>query len=455
MVSLHYDKGTIIVDGLAYIPYTMLDPKIKKYRALAMHYHSIVEYLKASKIEYEDHVLDLIPMQRLKSNITLRDYQSKALKQWIYAGMKGCIVLPTGSGKTMIGIKAIEHLNLASLVVVPTLDLMEQWVSSLADALSLSKDEIGMIGGGNDRLKAITVITYDSAYIRVGAIGNRFALIVFDEVHHLPAPGYRSIAELMAAPYRLGLTATIEREDGLHQDLPLLLGAGVVFSIDARELAERSYLARFAIERRYVRLSADEMDEYSKNYELYMQGMNTLGIEPGINGFKRLIMLSNRSKVAREALLARNKALSIALNSSAKIEEVREILAEHNDAKIIVFTQHNDLAYRIAREFLIPLITHNTSKEERMDILNGFREGRYRAIVTSKVLDEGIDVPDAEVGVIVSGTGSSREFVQRLGRLLRPKGGKNALLIEIVSRETREMLMSRKRKRSVRADMSK
>ncbi|MEM3124790.1 MAG: DEAD/DEAH box helicase family protein, partial [Candidatus Nitrosocaldus sp.] len=365
MVSLHYDKGTIIVDGLAYIPYTMLDPKIKKYRALAMHYHSIVEYLKASKIEYEDHVLDLIPMQRLKSNITLRDYQSKALKQWIYAGMRGCIVLPTGSGKTMIGIKAIEHLNLASLVVVPTLDLMEQWVSSLADALSLSKDEIGMIGGGNDRLKAITVITYDSAYIRVGAIGNRFALIVFDEVHHLPAPGYRSIAELMAAPYRLGLTATIEREDGLHQDLPLLLGAGVVFSIDARELAERSYLARFAIERRYVRLSADEMDEYSKNYELYMQGMNTLGIEPGINGFKRLIMLSNRSKVAREALLARNKALSIALNSSAKIEEVREILAEHNDAKIIVFTQHNDLAYRIAREFLIPLITHNTSKEER------------------------------------------------------------------------------------------
>jgi superfamily II DNA or RNA helicase len=172
-----------------------------------------------------------------------------------------------------------------------------------------------------------------------------------------------------------------------------------------------------------------------------------------MNGFKRLIMLSNRSKVARDALLARNRALSIALNSSAKIEEVREILAEHNGAKIIVFTQHNDLAYRIAREFLIPLITHNTSKEERVDILKGFREGVYRAIVTSKVLDEGIDVPDAEVGVIVSGTGSSREFVQRLGRLLRPKGSKSALLIEIVSRETREMLMSRKRKRSVRADM--
>ncbi|MEM4345240.1 MAG: helicase-related protein, partial [Candidatus Nitrosocaldus sp.] len=131
--------------------------------------------------------------------------------------------------------------------------------------------------------------------------------------------------------------------------------------------------------------------------------------------------------------------------------ELREVLAEHNDAKMIIFTQHNDLAYRIAREFLIPLITHNTSKAERADILKGFKEGMYRAIVTSKVLDEGIDVPDAEVGVIVSGTGSSREFVQRLGRLLRPKkGNKSAILIEIVSSETREMLMSSKRKRSVR-----
>ncbi|MEM0029917.1 MAG: DEAD/DEAH box helicase family protein [Candidatus Nitrosocaldus sp.] len=450
-VSLHYDKGTIIVDGLAYAPYTVLDPKINKYRALAMHHSSIVEYLKASNIEYEDHVLDLIPLKRISSRLRLRDYQSKALRQWIDAGMRGCIVLPTGSGKTVIGIKAIESVNLASLVVVPTLDLMDQWVSSLTSAFSLSNDEIGMIGGGNDRLKAITVITYDSAYIRAPAIGNKFALVVFDEVHHLPAPGYRNIAELVAAPYRLGLTATIEREDGLHKDIPLLLGAGVVFSIDARELADRSYLAGFTIERRYVRLSDDEMDEYKKSYELYMQGLNTLGIMPGINGFKRLIMISNKSKVAREALLARNKALSIALNSSSKIEELREVLAEHNDAKMIIFTQHNDLAYRIAREFLIPLITHNTSKDERADILKGFKEGMYRAIVTSKVLDEGIDVPDAEVGVIVSGTGSSREFVQRLGRLLRPKkGNKSAILIEIVSSETREMLMSSKRKRSVR-----
>ncbi|MEM4277834.1 MAG: hypothetical protein QXG53_01880, partial [Candidatus Nitrosocaldus sp.] len=97
-VSLHYDKGTIIVDGLAYAPYTVLDPKINKYRALAMHHSSIVEYLKASNIEYEDHVLDLIPLKRISSRLRLRDYQSKALRQWIDAGMRGCIVLPTGSG---------------------------------------------------------------------------------------------------------------------------------------------------------------------------------------------------------------------------------------------------------------------------------------------------------------------------------------------------------------------
>ncbi|MCS6768083.1 MAG: DEAD/DEAH box helicase family protein [Candidatus Nitrosocaldus sp.] len=449
-VSLRYDKGTIIVDGMVHVPYTVFDPKINRYRALAMHYPAIVEYLKASRIDYEDHVLDLIPIKKVSSRLLLRDYQSRALRRWLDSGMKGCIVLPTGSGKTMIGIKAIESVSLASLVVVPTLDLVEQWVSSLADAFSISREEIGVIGGGEDRLKAITVITYDSAYIRAPSIGNRFALLVFDEVHHLPAQGYRSIAELMAAPYRLGLTATVEREDGLHQDIPMLLGAGVVFSVSAGELAEKRYLARFTIERRYVRLTEEEMDEYRRNYELYMNCLDALGIEHGLNGFRRLIMLSNRNRMAREALLARNKALSIALNSSAKIEELREILAEYNGAKMIIFTQHNDQAYRVSREFLIPLITHNTGKDERTDILRGFRDGTYRAIVTSKVLDEGIDVPDAELGVILSGTGSSREFVQRLGRLLRPKDGKSALLIEIVSRETREMLMSSKRKRSVR-----
>jgi superfamily II DNA or RNA helicase len=184
---------------------------------------------------------------------------------------------------------------------------------------------------------------------------------------------------------------------------------------------------------------------------------------------EKLIIMSGRNRTAREALLARNKAMNVALNSRAKIEELREILAENKGAKTIIFTQHNSLVHEISDKFLIPLITHKTIKEERQDVLKGFKEGRYMAIVTSKVLDEGVDIPDAELGVILSGTGSAREFIQRLGRLLRPnphnnsgssgssrttssnyKDYKKARLIEIISSETKETVTSARRKRALK-----
>jgi superfamily II DNA or RNA helicase len=163
-------------------------------------------------------------------------------------------------------------------------------------------------------------------------------------------------------------------------------------------------------------------------------------------------MMSGRSSIARQAVLARNKAMDIALNSKSKIEELREILSENKGRKTIIFTQHNKLVYNISDQFLIPFITYKSSKAERQDALQGFKDGRYTALVTSKVLDEGVDVPDAEIGIIVSGTGSSREFIQRLGRLLRPKPYSNtkAKLIEIVSSGTREMGTSAKRKKAFR-----
>ena len=166
--------------------------------------------------------------------------------------------------------------------------------------------------------------------------------------------------------------------------------------------------------------------------------------------FKRLIIISSKNIMARHALLARNKAMDIALNSRSKIDEIRKILCEYKDIKTIIFTQHNKLVYEISDIFLIPFITHKSSKEEREDVINGFKDGRYKAIVTSKVLDEGIDVPDAQLGILVSGTGSSREFIQRLGRLLRPKNDNSqAKLIEIISSGTSEALTSQKRHRTI------
>lgn len=492
---LRYDRGTIVIEGLAHIPFATLDPRINALRAQAMYYPNIVEYLKESGIEYDDRVyfsdaLTFLPLDHHYNNnddfsspssssslssqssplLSLRDYQQKAFDNWVNAGLRGCVVLPTGSGKTLVGVKAIEKANAASLVVVPTLDLVDQWTSVLSRyfaADSNTTKKIGNLGGGVEDIQPITVSTYDSAYLRAAFLGNKFRLVVFDEVHHLAAPGYRTIAEQMATPFRLGLTATIEREDELHRDLPRLVGE-VVFQVSPDVLARQKHLAQYEVERRRVELLPEELVEYKANMRKYHECLNRLGGVVGDSAVARytislekLIMMSGRNPLAREALLARNRATNIALNSKAKLEELKEILAENKGAKTIIFTQHNNMVYEISDKFLIPFITHKTGKDERQDVLKGFKDGRYTAIVTSKVLDEGVDVPDAELGIIVSGTGSAREFIQRLGRLLRPKtrgtiekddnNGKKAKLIEIISSETREeTITSAKRKKALK-----
>ena len=426
-VNLYYDKGSIVISGINQIPYSLIDPRTNQLRAQALHYQDIITYLQNSGIQYNNNVMDLIPLPNLKIEniqLSLRSYQKKAIENWITAGKKGCIILPTGSGKTIIAIKLIEMVNSSTLIVVPTLDLMEQWTKFLSKYFQ--KIEIGNIGGGISNITGITVSTYDSAFIRSSFIGNKFGFVIFDELHHLAAPGYRTIAEQFISPYRLGLTATYEREDNLHLDFPRLVG-GIVYQSFVNELAKDKHIASFIVEKRYVKLLPEEEIEYHKNYDQYLSYLQQLGIRYGQSGFQKLIMISGKNQYARNALLARNKALDIALNSESKIEELRKILIENPHMKTIIFTQHNKLVYLISNKFLIPFITHKSSKQEREDALNGFRDGRYRVLVTSKVLDEGVDVPDAELGIIVSGTGSKREFIQRLGRLLRTKpNNKNA-----------------------------
>ena len=449
--NLRYDNGTVVVTGMTHIPFASADPRTGYMRAQALYYRNIVEFLKQSEIECDDYVLDLIPSPNIlidnkKVHLTLREYQQKALDNWVKVGKRGCVVLPTGAGKTIIGVRAIEIVNSASIVIVPTIDLMDQWASVISKYFPDTK--VGNLGGGIDDIEPITVSTYDSAYLRASVLGNKFALMIFDEVHHLAAPGYRTIAEQFASPFRLGLTATIEREDALHKDFPKLVG-GVVFQAHSSELAKNKHLAPYEIERRQIDMLPEELEEYNKNFVTYQICLKKIGLKMQYAGsFRRLIMMSGRSKAAREAILARNKAMDIALNSRAKIEELKKILTEYRGQKTILFTQHNKLVYDISDEFLIPFITHKSSKQERQDALSGFREGRYNVIVTSKVLDEGVDVPDAELGIILSGTGSSREYIQRLGRLLRPKSDSNkkAKLIEIISSGTREIGTSAKRK---------
>jgi len=452
--KLFFDKGTIRIEGseLIRIPDTKYDDRTKILRSYGLHYSEIIEYLKKSDLDFVDNVPDFIPSPIFQiKNLELRDYQEQAIQNWEKSSMRGCVILPTGAGKTAIGIKAIQKVNASTLVIVPTIDLMEQWSNNISKYLSSSNHNlpnisVGKLGGGEDDLQAITVATYDSAYLRASSIGNQFKLIIFDEVHHLPAPGYRSIAEQFIAPYRLGLTATIEREDELHELIPYLTG-GVVFRLGSQELSAQKHLAEYTIDRIQVNLTSEEQTEYEVNHTKFLTNLRQLGFKvPSMYNLKRLIMMSNKNKIAREAMLARNKANEIALNSQAKIDELQKILQQNKKIKTIIFTQNNKMVYTLSNKFLIPNITYRTIKEERRNVLEGFKSGRYNVVVTSRVLDEGVDVPDAELGIIMSGTGSGRELIQRLGRILRPKqDGRKARLVEIVSKHTRETNTSAKR----------
>ena len=443
MLLLRYDRGSLLIHGEVGTPYGQWDPRVGAFRAMAIYYREVLAYLDRSRILYRDEAANPPPVSTLSCRAELRSYQKAALDAWFDAGRRGVVVLPTAAGKTFVALKAIEKLNVATLVVVPTLDLLDQWRQLLSNQFGI---EVGAYGGGDDMLRSLTVSTYDSAYIRAEQLGAKFMFIIFDEVHHLPAPSYSQIAEMYIAPYRMGLTATYEREDGGHHDLPRLVG-GRVYQLEVDALAGK-HLSPYTHEQILVDLTPDEQKLYRREYGVftnYLKRKRVVLRSP--EDFRRFIMRTGSDPEAREALLARNKALKTALNSEAKIKALGEFLNVYGEEKILMFTRYNQLVYRISRRFLIPAITYQTPREERKEILEKFKAGEYRAIVTSQVLDEGVDVPDASVGFILGGTGSSREYIQRLGRILRKRAGKQAKLIEIVARETVETRISQRRHR--------
>ena len=442
-VRIVYDRGTVLVWGARSAPHCAWDPRVGALRAMAYRYREIREALPHAV----DEVMDPLPVPRLRSQIELKPFQREALDAWLER-KRGIVVLPTGAGKTYLALKAMEEFNVSTLIVVPTLPLLSQWAERISEAFGV---EVGVVGGGKSELKGITVITYDSAYLRAPEIGNKFLLAIFDEVHHLAAEGYIEIAESLASPYRLGLTATLEREDGRHVHLLTRVG-GVVYRLGPRELAGK-HLAEFDTVRIRVRLTKEEREEYERLISEYREGLKRAGLTVNsLEDFKRLVMRSGSSRAARKALLSWNRARKLAINAKRKLEVLEELLESHKEDKVIIFTEYNEMAEEISRRFLIPLITHRTSQRERQEILSAFRTGGVTKVVTSKVLDEGVDVPDARVGIILGGTGSRREFIQRLGRILRKREGKRAILYEVITVGTAEVRASSRRRRALRSE---
>ncbi|MFW6434954.1 MAG: DEAD/DEAH box helicase [Halovenus sp.] len=445
-VTLRFDEGTIRVEGWDAIELPNLDleadPRSKTGRLPAVQYAQLVDRLREQDVSVDDRVFDL-PDLELDSPYQLREYQAEALAAWQHNDDRGVLELPTGSGKTVIGVAAIEALGTPTLVVVPTIDLLDQWSEELQDCFDVP---IGRLGGGSQQLEDITVSTYDSAYLRADEIGDRFGLVVFDEVHHLGGEGYRDIARLLAAPARLGLTATFERPDGAHETVAELVG-DVVYRLDPGELAGE-YLAAYDIKRIEVALTADEREIYEQNQKTFTDylAQSNIQLRSG-SDYQELVKRSGTDARAREALLAKQRARDVMMNAERKVDRLAEILDRHREDRVIVFTAHTDLVYRLSERFLVPAITNETAAGERRQILDRFRDGTYSRVVTANVLDEGVDVPAANVAVVLSGSGSEREFTQRLGRILRPTAGdERAVLYELVTEETAEERVARRRR---------
>jgi len=270
-------------------------------------------------------------------------------------------------------------------------------------------------------------------------MSNQFGLIVFDECHHLPGSVYRYAAELAIAPFRLGLTATPEREDGADALLEELIGP-IVFKKQAQDLAGE-YLADYEIVRINVRLSADERAAYERERAIFRQFLQDKRIDlGGMRGWQLFIAASARSEEGRRAMKAYRESKRIALGTDAKMRVLGELFE-----RLLIFTAENEMVYRISERFLIPAITHETPIKERREWLAAFNAGDVLALATSKVLNEGVDIPAAGIAVVLSGSGSSREHIQRLGRILRKQPDKEAILYEIVALGTTEEHISRRR----------
>jgi len=448
--TLSFDRGSLILHppprGKTWVNYATWDDRVEKFRIPAIHYRPLVEALQAEGMQFLDEAKAFAPLE-LVPRMEMEPYphQSEALLAWKLAGRNGVVVLPTAAGKTYLAQLAMQCTPRSTLIVVPTLDLMHQWYAHLVAAFP--DVEVGLLGGGSRDRTPILVATYDSAAIHAEALGNLYALLICDECHHLPTDFYRVIAEYAIAPYRLGLTATPDRSDGRHSDLNTLLGK-VVYQKTPEELAGTA-LAEHQVVQIKVKLSQQERDRYNhliKERNSFLRQSNiSLG---SIQGWQTFVQASCRSPAGRRAMLAHREAKDISLGTDGKLRILTDLLAQHYPERMLIFTADNATVYRISQDLLIPAITHQTPVKERHEILTRFREGEYKTLVVSHVLNEGVDVPDARVAIILSGTGSSREYIQRLGRVLRKGTDKNkqAILYEVVTEDTSEERTSERRR---------
>lgn len=349
---------------------------------------------------------------------SLRSYQSEAVDAFYSGGAatggSGVLVLPCGAGKTIIGLGAIYQLQTATLILTTNTTSVRQWIAELLDKTGLDANMVGEYTGDNKEVKPITVATYQILTYRPTAedefphlklFSERdWGLIIYDEVHLLPAPIFRVTSGIQATR-RLGLTATLVREDGREEDVFTLIGPKK-YEVPWKVMEEQGWIAEARC--REIRLP----------------------FEP-------------KWREAYAHATARQK-FRIAAENPKKLEVVRELLELHAHDRVLIIGQYIDQLDQMAAALQLPLITGKVPEKERVHLYNQFKKGEITRLIVSKVANFAVDLPDANVAIQISGTyGSRQEEAQRLGRILRPKATDNtATFYTLVTRDTREQEFS-------------
>ncbi|XKH55413.1 DEAD/DEAH box helicase [Citricoccus nitrophenolicus] len=346
----------------------------------------------------------------------LRPYQRLAVENF-WAGGSGVVVLPCGAGKTLVGAGAMATANATTLILVTNTVSARQWKAELLKRTTLTEAEIGEYSGSVKEVRPVTIATYQVLTLKRGGLyphlelvnGHDWGLIIYDEVHLLPAPIFRMTADLQARR-RLGLTATLVREDGRESEVFSLIGPKR-YDAPWKDIEAQGYIAPAECIEVRVELPRDERIAYA---------------------------------MAEDADKYR-----LCSSSDIKLPVVRSLVARHPGEQVLVIGQYLDQLAELGELLEAPVLTGATSVAERQRLFSEFREGRIDVLVVSKVANFSIDLPEASVAIQVSGSyGSRQEEAQRLGRLLRPKeDGKSAHFYTVVSRDTLDQEYAQKRQR--------
>jgi superfamily II DNA or RNA helicase len=300
------------------------------------------------------------------------------------------------------------------------------------------------LGDGERELAPITVATFEAAYRNMERLGSRFDLLIVDEVHHF-GTGLRDEAlEMAIADARLGLTATPPRAKTVIIRLTELVGP-LVYELAIADLTG-GFLASFDVIALHLDLTDAERTTYEASMDTFRAVFKQFRRLAPTASWQDLVRFATPTPEGRHALSAWRQARKLLALTDAKRDALRSLLQRHRYTRTLVFTADNEAAYAIAREHLIMPITCDIGRKERDAVLERFRSGVLRALVSARVLNEGLDVPDADVGIIVGSSLGEREHVQRVGRLLRPTPGKRALVYELVARRTTEVGRARRRR---------